>query len=519
MDQTSHVPVSRSCQSIYTHVHGAGAWIRLVMCCQSIYTHMEPALGIFVFLIPGTLNLFSKYNGGEEKLLWTSTGTHGNRWHRETVTLTSQKYQLIFEALRDGSVGHIAIDDITVMSGSCAPPTRCSFEAGSCGFSSEGTNKWNLHRNLPFNQQPGPSHDHTLQSFSGHYMVVDTSSKKSALLTSSVYSAHPDQGCLNFWYQMGGANPGTLIVYMEEDTGKKKKKEILRISGAKPGSWRHGQAAIQAQGQWKLLLEAVGAGGDRSYIAVDDIHINHHRCHESVSCDFERGPCSWTNVRIPLIDTYDWDWTDGAATNRPSSTPDKDRNLGSSEGHYVFVDTGAMHTEGSSAWLISDHLPETTGSCFTFSHRTDSADHFHVGELVLYVTSAQGLLPVWGLHGYHSSDWQEEKLQLNSSGEFQIVFEAMKGTRPHSAVISLDDLQYTPDTLCHTVEKPKGKGNSGEIWAIVIGVIIAVLCLVLVFLLYRRWKRNVQNSPGLPDQEDQIDGFDNVVYDTDPSES
>ncbi|KAG8561260.1 hypothetical protein GDO81_015309 [Engystomops pustulosus] len=440
MDQTSHVPVSRSCQSIYTHVHGAGAWIRLVMCCQSIYTHMEPALGIFVFLIPGTLNLFSKYNGGEEKLLWTSTGTHGNRWHRETVTLTSQKYQLIFEALRDGSVGHIAIDDITVMSGSCAPPTRCSFEAGSCGFSSEGTNKWNLHRNLPFNQQPGPSHDHTLQSFSGHYMVVDTSSKKSALLTSSVYSAHPDQGCLNFWYQMGGANPGTLIVYMEEDTGKKKKKEILRISGAKPGSWRHGQAAIQAQGQWKLLLEAVGAGGDRSYIAVDDIHINHHRCHESVSCDFERGPCSWTNVRIPLIDTYDWDWTDGAATNRPSSTPDKDRNLGSSEGHYVFVDTGAMHTEGSSAWLISDHLPETTGSCFTFSHRTDSADHFR-------------------------------------------------------------------------------KGNSGEIWAIVIGVIIAVLCLVLVFLLYRRWKRNVQNSPGLPDQEDQIDGFDNVVYDTDPSES
>ncbi|XP_077140749.1 apical endosomal glycoprotein isoform X1 [Ranitomeya variabilis] len=495
----------------------------------------------------GTLNLYSKYNGGEETLIWTSTGTRGNLWHRETVTLTTNKYQLIFEAVRDGSIGHIAIDDIAVMSGPCAAPTRCSFEAGTCGFSSQGTYIWLLHKTIPFSHQPGPVRDHTLQSFSGYYMAVDTSSstlprKSIALLTSSVYNAHLDHGCLSFWYQMGGTSPGTLIVSIEDDTGKKKvKREILRISDAIPGSWRYGSAALQAEVQWKLLFEAVGAGGERAYIAIDDIHIGHHRCHESASCDFEWGSCSWSNVRIPLMDTYDWDWTNGAAVNRPSAAPEKDRSLGSAEGHYAFVDTGALHTEGASAWLLSEHLSATAGSCFTFSYCTDSSAHFHLGELVLYVAGAEGLLHVWALHGYHSGDWQEEKLQLNSTGEFQIIFEVMKGTRPHAAIIALDNLTYTPDRLCNTVQIQKdfpsdahspslslladcahvvpGKDNSGQTWAIVIGVIIVALCLLLIFLLYRRWRRSVQSAPSFPEQVDDIDGFDNVTYDIDSSDS
>ncbi|XP_073496725.1 apical endosomal glycoprotein isoform X2 [Phyllobates terribilis] len=473
----------------------------------------------------GTLNLYSKYDGGEETLIWTSTGTRGNRWHRETVTLASKKYQLIFEAVRDGSIGHIAIDDIAVRSGPCAAPSHCSFEAGTCGFSSQGPYMWRLHQTVPFSHQPGLARDHTLQSFTGHYMAVDTSSsnlprKSTATLTSSVYNAHPDHGCLSFWYQMGGTSPGTLIVSIEEDTGKKKvKREIFRISDAKPGSWRYGSAALQAEVQWKLLLEAVGAGGEHAYIAIDDIHTGHHRCHESASCDFEWGSCSWTNVRIPLMDTYDWDWTNGAAINRPSAAPEKDRSLGSAEGHYAFVDTGALHTEGASAWLLSEHLSATAGSCFTFSYRTDSSAHFHLGELVLYVAGAQGLLPVWALHGYHSGDWQEEKLQLNSTGEYQIIFEVTKGSRPHTAVIALDDLTYTLDRLCNTVEIQKGTDNSGRTWAIVIGVIIVVLCLLLIFLLYRRWRRSVQSAPSLPEQADDIESFDNVTYDIDSSDS
>ncbi|XP_068105051.1 apical endosomal glycoprotein [Hyperolius riggenbachi] len=470
----------------------------------------------------GTLNLFSKYDGGEEVLIWTRSGTHGNRWHRDAVTLTNKKYQLIFEAVRDGSVGHIAIDDITITRGSCPTPTHCSFEAGTCGYTSDGQYKWKLHQMGRTEPHIGPYFDHTLQSFAGHYMVIDTSStslprKKTATMTSSEYSALPEESCLSFWYQLGGAQPGSLTVYVEENTGKKKaKRQLLSVSGTHQESWHHTSVALQSNNPWALLFEAVGGGGDHSYIAVDDIHISHHRCHEAVSCDFELGFCSWTNVRIPLMDTYDWDWTYGTALHRPSAAPEKDQSLGTSEGHYAFVDTGAMHAEGTSAWLISEPLQSTTASCFSFWYRTDSQDHPHLGELIVYLTSEKGLLPVWVLHGYHSTDWQEQQLQLNSTVEFQIVFEASKGSRPHSAVVSVDNVKYTPDLLCNAEpKKPAKKSNSGTIWAAVISVIIFLLFCLLLLMVYRRWRRQRDDSPALPDQMDNDGGFDNVVYDQD----
>ncbi|CAJ0932047.1 unnamed protein product, partial [Ranitomeya imitator] len=317
----------------------------------------------------------------------------------------------------------------------------------------------------------------------------------------------------------------TLIVSIEDDIGKKKvKREILRISDAKPGSWRYGSAALQVEVEWKLLLEAVGAGGEHAYIAIDDIHIGHHRCHESASCDFEWGSCSWSNVRIPLMDTYDWDWTNGAAVNRPSAAPEKDRSLGSAEGHYAFVDTGALHMEGASAWLLSEHLSATAGSCFTFSYCTDNSAHFprprssHVLDLSVGSEAAvvRGHLTFWTCLWVVRPRLCEV---ISRSVSLQIIFEVMKGTRPHTAIIALDNLTYTPDRLCNTVQIQKGTDNSGQTWAIVIGVIIVALCLLLIFLLYRRWRRSVQSAPSFPEQVDDIDGFDNVTYDIDSSNS
>ncbi|XP_053551405.1 apical endosomal glycoprotein [Bombina bombina] len=477
----------------------------------------------------GTLNLLMKPESEEEKLLWTVTGTHGNRWHREAITLqnsANKMYQLVLDAVRDGSVGHIAVDDITLRSGPCDPPTRCSFEAGSCSFSSKGTHTWKLHQNMRGNSEAAPFHDHTQQSFTGHYMLVDTSAaampnKKSAVLISSTYSAWPDKGCLSFWYQLGGSNPGVLNVYFEEDSGKKKtKSQLLSVSKAHANSWHYKSVTLQPGAQWVLMFEAVGAGGDRSFIALDDIHMSHHPCHEAASCDFEMGSCSWTNVRFPVLDTYDWDWTSGAALIGQSSAPEKDHTLGTSEGHFAFVDTGALHTEGSSAWLMSEHLPATSGSCFSFSYRTDSADHFHLAELVMFVTSTQGLLPVWVLQGFHSSDWQEQQLQLNSTVEFQIVFEASKGTRPHAATIALDDLRYSLDTPCNAVKKEKaGKDNTGKIVVILIVVILLLMCVIAVVMLYRKRKRNLEGAPQISSQVDGMEGFENIVFEGDGASS
>ncbi|XP_063289572.1 apical endosomal glycoprotein [Pelobates fuscus] len=412
----------------------------------------------------GSLNLFIKFDGEEEQLLWTGKGTHGNRWHHESVTLanTNKKYQLYLDAVRDGSVGHISVDDITLTSGYCAAPRRCTFEAGFCGFTTEGTYQWKIQQGTQARAHTGPFLDHTLQALTGHYAVVDTSSgalpnKKTATLTSGWHTAQPQQGCLSFWYQMSSSDAGTLNVDLVENTGKKQvKTRLLSVSETHSGDWHYKSVGLQSDQEWMIKLEAVGAGGDQCFIAVDDIHISHHHCHEPATCSFESGSCAWTNTHIPLMDTYDWDWTSGAALSTRGSIPEKDHTLGTTEGHYAFVDTGAMHIEGSTAWLISEHLPKTAGSCFTFWYRTDSSDHSHLGELVLFLISSHGLQPLWALRGYHSGEWEQEQLQINSTVPFQIAFEGSKGTRPHSATLSLDDLTYKADVPCTPRKEDKG---------------------------------------------------------------
>ncbi|XP_053328789.1 apical endosomal glycoprotein [Spea bombifrons] len=469
----------------------------------------------------GTLNLFIKYDGGQETLLWTVSGTRGNMWHHESIPLShpaENEYQLILDAVRDGSVGHISIDDITVRFSPCAASTHCSFEAGTCGFTTEGDNHWWRQQSLQAKPHGGPFFDHTLQTVTGHYIIVDTSAstlpkKKTAVLTSGWYNAQPALQCLSFWYQLGGSNSGTLNVYKVENSGKHQTKtRLLSMSGTHGDSWHYRSVKLQSDHEWLLKFEAVGAGGDRSFIAVDDVHMSHHPCDEAATCDFESGSCAWTNTRIPLMDTYDWDWTSGAALTTKNSALEKDHTLGTSEGHYVFVDTGAMHAEGSSAWMMSEHLPATASSCFTFWYRTDSPDRAHLGELVLYLASSHGLQPLWVLHGYHSGDWQQVQLQINSTAEFQIVFEASKGSHAHPTTISLDDVAYTLDLPCNAKKTEKGKSNAGEIAAIILGVLLALLCLAAAYLLYRKRKKNLNDAPRVSNHSEAIDGFDNVVF-------
>lgn len=50
--------------------------------------------------------------------------------------------QLAFEALRDGFVGDMALDDVTLTAGACGAELSCSFEAGACGLAGSGQWWW-----------------------------------------------------------------------------------------------------------------------------------------------------------------------------------------------------------------------------------------------------------------------------------------------------------------------------------------------------------------------------------------
>lgn len=84
-----------------------------------------------------------------------------SRLHRQPSLITVIPQQLMFEAVRSGFDGQVAIDDVTFLDGPCAMPRKCSFEGQMCGYSSYGTVKW-LHRNGHSSTASGPKLDHTL---------------------------------------------------------------------------------------------------------------------------------------------------------------------------------------------------------------------------------------------------------------------------------------------------------------------------------------------------------------------
>lgn len=177
--------------------------------CLSFWYHLHgPQIG--------TLRLVMRQDGKVDTHLWSRSGTHGNRWHEAWATLHHQtdsgaQYQLLFEGLRDGYHGTMALDDVAVRPGPCWAPKRCSFEDSACGFSTGDF--WTRQANVTGHIAQGPRADHTTETALGHYMIVDTSPQAMprghvASLTSEEHRPLAQPACLTFWYHLSFRNPG-----------------------------------------------------------------------------------------------------------------------------------------------------------------------------------------------------------------------------------------------------------------------------------------------------------------------
>lgn len=71
-------------------------------------------------------------------------------------------FQLIFEVVRSGFDGRVAIDDVSFLNRECTLPRMCSFEDRLCGFTTSGDVRWH-HRN-GHTSTAGPRTDHTLET-------------------------------------------------------------------------------------------------------------------------------------------------------------------------------------------------------------------------------------------------------------------------------------------------------------------------------------------------------------------
>ncbi|XP_062929964.1 apical endosomal glycoprotein-like [Mobula hypostoma] len=476
--------------------------------CFSFWYHMYgPRIG--------NLNLKVQQEGQREVLLWTRGATQGNKWRHGFHTISPQlkHFQMIFEASQTDGVADIAIDDISVVGGPCEPQQVCTFEADCCEFTFTGPHSWRRER-AGSGKTNKPTSDITRETEQGHYMLADTSGQTlpsgQAVVLVSPPQVPREVLCLQFWVQTNVESSGTLNVYVEEDS--QGKRLIWSDVVAPPMTWRLGRASIRTDHTWKLVFEAVGQGAASSYIAIDDVMLLHSQCPQMGACTFEDGMCGFRNVLGSQMHQVHWNWNSG---NTPShfKAPTVDHTLKNAEGHYMFVDIRQIEI-GNEAWLLSEHLPPTKGSCLTFHYQTKISKQLMHGPLKVFRYTPDGKeKPVWEAKDTQDNNWRAGNITVDSATEFQVGLKVIKSEGELTGYIAIDDIEYHRGENCYGVRTDNLAGGASNTAGIVAAVILVLALLVCLAVATNYWYKNkIACFHGGSDGSRTPFGFDNISY-------
>ena len=263
----------------------------------------------------GSLSVRQEYLGsvqyGTAIPLWSMTGNTGQKWIQASVNVSSRvEYILTFTGVEgQGFSGDIAIDDITLTTGSCSgsvgPTTfscgdsttytqsqqcdfnrdctngadekncgNCTFDgsSGLCGWfdNSAGSFRWERHNNGTETANTGPSSDHTYGDATHYYMYVDASngiSNSRATLRGPTLQQAADTCQMTFYYHMYGTRIGRLYVYIV--TGGSQTL-LANIYGSHGNQWNSYTVNIgRRSAPFNIEFRAF-----RSYTVIGDIGID-----------------------------------------------------------------------------------------------------------------------------------------------------------------------------------------------------------------------------------------------------
>ncbi|KAL2099482.1 hypothetical protein ACEWY4_003876 [Coilia grayii] len=451
------------------------------------------------------LNVKLLHADGAEELLWAQLGAHGNKWHEGLCLVSSplNSYQLVVEAQRLAFDGLVAIDDITFVPGLCSLASMCSFEGQDCGYSSSGAGLW-VHQRAGAGN--GPETDHTLETKNGCYMVVNTGADvfpqgRVAILTSPLHTGITRMQCVHFWYHIRGQDSGSLSVYVKH--GSEKREKVFTSDISQEDTWHHGHANISSSGNFQMEFEVTGAGGDGTFIAIDDVIFSVQSCAaKGAVCDLEHGLCDWSNTQNSSRDQLDWEVTTASQESR-LPTPQEDHSLKTDKGHFLFLPSTPRTPASSKAWLSSPHLPPTHLSCLRFwLYKHGSFGKLRVLRLAFELehelfTAVEG----------ESSDWARHDINITSQEEFQIIFEGITGSE---GVLALDDIELREGMSCSEIITPpptaSPPSNAGGIAASIIVAMMLLGSFVAILYFYLRVRQRIKAG---------LDGPSDVTYEQD----
>ncbi|KAA0719308.1 LDL-receptor class A domain-containing protein 1 Skeletal organic matrix MAM and [Triplophysa tibetana] len=417
-------------------------------------------------------------------LMWLREGSQGNEWRLAQSHVKLQEvHQLLIEA-SVGLSGHIAIDDLSVTKGACAPAEGlCDFEEGDCGWIQQTNDNldWirvsDQYQNSEF-LKSRPGLDHTTNTASGYYFYMDTKPAHvqghKAIMTSPLNIDNAK--CLQLWYYMEGRGTGTLNVYQQ--FSDEDQSLLVTQSGGQGGLWRFAQTPLGPSGSnSRIVVEGITGQSEEGVIALDDVLVTNYPCTPSGQCDFEANFCSWFN----LFEVDDADWMRVQAGTGEHAGPSVDHTSNSSTGCYIYMDS-SVGRWGDAAKILSEIFPpDSRGHCFTFWYHLYGD---RVGTLNLYMNSStiynngnEFGQRVWTESGHQGDLWWRGNVYVKHKEPFWFIFEFLKGEGPKGSV-AIDDIHIVPGT-CDSDPTPAPPHRNDTV-GIGVGVVVAVTLLVIV---------------------------------------
>ncbi|XP_060562567.1 MAM and LDL-receptor class A domain-containing protein 1-like [Ruditapes philippinarum] len=224
----------------------------------------------------GALNVYKEMNDGNKTVIFSKDKDIGvPDWWKSVSNINAyDSYQIVFEGINgDGHRGDIAIDDISIRSGSCS--IDCDFDVDFCNwmqFDGDDFN-WNRGSGRASYRFTGPDVD---KSGNGHYIYIDTSGKNRHG-TAILFSPLQDAGkyCLSFLYYMYGVDIDRLQIQIWNTNGSDR-RTMFTLESAQGHKWFHKTISLYSMDVFQIAVE-----GRTNYwwywfsgvLAIDDVTL------------------------------------------------------------------------------------------------------------------------------------------------------------------------------------------------------------------------------------------------------
>jgi hypothetical protein len=407
--------------------------INTEMCFSMWYVMFGADVNLLNVYIDSYDSISSKSNYSR-KIIWTEQGNQGLKWLNANINIKSEKpWRIVIEAVtgEPSLENEIAVDDLSLKLGKCAPQKYCHFKNSDdfCEFENLNDDgqvdlKWILGRPVE-----------TDRLFSSTYRQVayvdfnNSVLNSKAKLSSPIYNTNNSNAeCLQFWYMSYSKQPNqvSLAVHLKQYSNLNDEAKLLFI---KPSTtdmeWKLAQYNLMEQSysiifQGQALTKLDQDNLNNAVVAIDEFMITPGACKSVLDCDFEDLTiCSWLQSKN---DKLDWLFNQGK-TDTSSTGPDADR-FNSTTGVYIYLESSYPAVKGDRAILMSPNVDPVQEACFglyVFMHGID------VYQLNIFRNdTTNGFRLLSRLEGEQGYAWQQILLNISSPNtEYRLFLEGI----------------------------------------------------------------------------------------------